>query len=349
MSGKAWSLLAVTGKRQYAGNEGYSDDPARLYRYDSTVGNSRHVGEGDLAVIRNTSGLIGIGLIEKISRHEGDKQRFRCPTCSTTSLKHRTAMSPAYRCAEGHEFGEPAIEIIGVTHYEAAYGNTWLPLPGVMDAEALRSVTPGAGTQNSIRAMDAPAFAGRIAASNPEARALLARFLQAFPAESEGDGNDGYVPSFEDRRMVILRSIRARRGQTKFRSALIDRHGPQCMISGCKLMEIVEAAHIWPYRGEEDNSPSNGLLLRSDLHTLFDLDLVGIEPGTLKIHMRPALKSTSYGEFEGRLLLCGSQRPNQEALTLRWRAFKEAAGDVQRSGLSAADKIKKTANIEQLA
>lgn len=348
MSGRAWSLLAVTGKRQYAGNEGYSDDPARLYRYDSTVGNSRHVAEGDLAVIRNTSWLIGIGLIEAISTHEGEKQRFRCPTCSTTSIKHRSAVSPAYRCAEGHEFDEPAIEIIRVTHYEAAYGDTWLPLPGVMDAAALRAVTPGAGTQNSIRAMDAPAFAGRIAASNPETRPLLARFLQASPPESEGDGNDGYVPSFEDRRMVILRAIRARRGQAKFRSALIDRHGPQCMISGCTLMEIVEAAHIWPYRGDEDNAPSNGLLLRSDLHTLFDLDLVGIEPGTLRIHMRPALKSTSYREFDGKLLVGGRQRPNQEALALRWSAFREALGEQGRSGLSSADEVKKVANIEQL-
>jgi HNH endonuclease len=35
-------------------------------------------------------------------------------------------------------------------------------------------------------------------------------------------------------------------------------------------LDILEAAHISPYRGEEDNHPENGLLLRADLHTLFD-------------------------------------------------------------------------------
>lgn len=341
MSGRAWSLLAVTGRRQHAGNEGYSDDPARLYRYDSTVGNSRHVSEGDLAVIRNTVGLVGIGLIAKISTHEGEKQRFRCPTCSTTSIKHRSAVSPAYRCAEGHVFDEPAVEIIQVTNYEAAYGDTWLALPDVMDAAVLRAVTPGAGTQNSIRAMDAPAFAGRIAASTPAARALLARFLQASPPEAENDATDGYAPSFEDKRMVILRAIRARRGQAKFRSALIERHGPQCMMSGCTLMEIVEAAHIWPYRGDEDNAPSNGLLLRSDVHTLFDLDLVGIDPDTLTMRVRPALKSTSYGELDGKLLACGRLRPSSEALALRWKAFTEASAFAAPVNLTDSDEVEK--------
>jgi hypothetical protein len=136
MSGKAWSLLAVTGQRQYAGNEGYSDDPARLYRFDSTVGNSRHISAGDLAIVRNTSGLVGMGLIANVTSGPGEKQRYRCPICKTTSIKKRQAKAPAYRCGEAHEFDEPEIETIQVTQYEAAYGDTWLALPGVMNAAA---------------------------------------------------------------------------------------------------------------------------------------------------------------------------------------------------------------------
>lgn len=349
MSGRAWSLLAVAGKRQYGGNDGYSDDPARLYRYDSTVGNSRHVAEGDLAVIRNTSGLIGIGLIDKIRSYEGEKQRFRCPQCNTTSIKRRNATTPAYRCADGHVFDAAAIESIRVTHYEAAYGDTWVALSGVMDARALRTLTLGSGTQNSIRGMDAPAFAGRIATLNPAARSLLARFLQAIPPDTAGEAGVGYVPSFEDRRMIILRAIRARRGQAKFRSALIDRHGARCMLSGCTLMEIVEAAHIWPYRGDEDNAPSNGLLLRSDLHTLFDLDLVGIDPTTLTIHTASALKATSYADFEGQKLACGGPSPSHDALALRWRTFVERQIRNLPSGLPAEDEVEQTAHVQQLA
>ena len=32
-----------------------------------------------------------------------------------------------------------------------------------------------------------------------------------------------------------------------------------------------------PYRGTKDNHPDNGLLLRADIHTLFDLDMIGID------------------------------------------------------------------------
>ena len=63
----------------------------------------------------------------------------------------------------------------------------------------------------------------------------------------------------------------------------------RCMVSGCQLVDLLEAAHIRPYRGENDNHPSNGLLLRADLHTLFDLDLLGIDPETLLVRLADPL------------------------------------------------------------
>ena len=48
-------------------------------------------------------------------------------------------------------------------------------------------------------------------------------------------------------------------------------------------LKTVEAAHISPYKGEASNDPSNGLLLRSDLHILFDLGLISVNPDDLSI------------------------------------------------------------------
>jgi hypothetical protein len=42
------------------------------------------------------------------------------------------------------------------------------------------------------------------------------------------------------------------------------------VISGCRTPAVLEAAHISRYLGEKDNHPTNGLLLRADLHTLFE-------------------------------------------------------------------------------
>jgi len=59
------------------------------------------------------------------------------------------------------------------------------------------------------------------------------------------------------------------------------------MLTECSVTKAIEACHINPYRGPEDNHPENGLLLRKDLHALFDNNLIGIHPDTLIIHLHP--------------------------------------------------------------
>lgn len=86
---------------------------------------------------------------------------------------------------------------------------------------------------------------------------------------------------------------------------------------------MLEAAHISPYRGENDKHPENGLLLRSDVHTLFDLDLIGIEPHHLHVVLHPEV-APEYGRFADVSLACESeQRPSREALRLRYPRFQQ--------------------------
>jgi hypothetical protein len=82
---------------------------------------------------------------------------------------------------------------------------------------------------------------------------------------------------------------------------------------------LLEASHILPYRGEEFNHPSNGLLLRTDLHTLFDLSLLRIEPDTLTVWIHESVKDPNYSQFHGRPLTITSRNaPSNEALQVRW-------------------------------
>lgn len=103
-------------------------------------------------------------------------------------------------------------------------------------------------------------------------------------AADRAGSNDGetYIPQDGDWREVVERQIRERRGQQHFRDILRERYGDRCLVTGCEVLAVLEAAHIKPYQGEADNHPENGLLLRSDIHTLFDLDLIGIEPERLQ-------------------------------------------------------------------
>jgi hypothetical protein len=133
-----------------------------------------------------------------------------------------------------------------------------------------------------------------------------------------------YVPSAEDSRSMIMRAIRVRRGQSAFRQALRARYGDTCLVSGCNWVDVLEAAHIVSYRGVHDNHPENGLLLRADIHVLFDLDLMGIEPQSLTVYFHPMAVSSAYLEFEGVRLRCMSNlRPSEDALGPRWQLFQE--------------------------
>src|SRR5207244_4015138 len=72
-------------------------------------------------------------------------------------------------------------------------------------------------------------------------------------------------------------------GVPDFRRRLLKAYGGRCAISDCNCSEALEAAHIRGYGGEETNHVQNGLLLRSDLHSLMDLGKIGVDPHTMKV------------------------------------------------------------------
>lgn len=71
--------------------------------------------------------------------------------------------------------------------------------------------------------------------------------------------------------LTAMQAIRIRRGQADFRRKLLKHFGGQCIVSGSRIENLLEAAHIVPHGSGGDYSLANGVLLRADLHTLFDL------------------------------------------------------------------------------
>ena len=91
-----------------------------------------------------------------------------------------------------------------------------------------------------------------------------------------GEGLD-QIPPGQDDDEYRLQSIKTRRGQSVFRDRLMMAYGRQCVITRCRVEGLLEAAHITPHSEHTDYDVSNGLLLRSDIHTLFDLNMFGID------------------------------------------------------------------------
>jgi hypothetical protein len=151
--------------------------------------------------------------------------------------------------------------------------------------------------------------------------------------ENLAEAQGAFDPSsIEDARERVMSSIVRRRGQQAFREALIQRYEGRCLITGCDVVEILEAAHILPYQGTRTNHPENGLLLRADIHTLFDLGLLMISED-LRVVLHPTLIGSSHGELHGRPLLLPAkaiQYPSLTALThhRNWTRMK-AGGEYQ--------------------
>ncbi len=69
-----------------------------------------------------------------------------------------------------------------------------------------------------------------------------------------------------------------RLGQGTFRLAVTSAYSRACVVTGEHSLPALEAAHIRPYGDGGEHEVSNGLLLRSDIHRLFDTGYVGVTP-----------------------------------------------------------------------
>jgi len=120
-----------------------------------------------------------------------------------------------------------------------------------------------------------------------------------------------------DGRKKTISTIVQRQGQPDFRRKLLEAYNGRCAISEYNVVEALEAAHIIPYWGPQTNHPSNGLLLRADLHTLFDLGLIAIDTKNMAVIISSSLIGTAYHKFAGKLLHLPqneSVSPSREAL-----------------------------------
>jgi putative restriction endonuclease len=127
-------------------------------------------------------------------------------------------------------------------------------------------------------------------------------------AEVYGDSLPDFSNEPEARRFE-MRAIAMREGQPQFKAALLDAYGAKCAITGCAVQAILEGAHIVPYAagGTASNIVPNGLLLRSDIHTLFDRGLLWVDRDGF-VQLGPDLDGSEYTPLRGRKL-CLPEHP----------------------------------------
>lgn len=118
--------------------------------------------------------------------------------------------------------------------------------------------------------------------------------------------------------VLSLRAIRVRKGQPRFRARLLWAYDGQCAVSACDAASTLEAAHIKPHSAGGSYESNNGLLLRADLHTLFDLRLMTMDPATYSVILHPEVRRGYYSDLHGRRIrLPNADRdwPDRDALS----------------------------------
>jgi hypothetical protein len=112
-------------------------------------------------------------------------------------------------------------------------------------------------------------------------------------ANADGISDDRDITLEEVRRSVV-RTVQVRRGQAEFRAKLIKVYEGRCAISGCNVVDALEAAHIYPVNILGSHDLANGLLLRADIHLLFDLNLIRIDPTTRRVSLHRRVTDEAY-------------------------------------------------------
>jgi putative restriction endonuclease len=69
-----------------------------------------------------------------------------------------------------------------------------------------------------------------------------------------------------------------RLGQGSFRVIVTDAYDRKCAFTESPVLHVLDAAHIKPYKQDGEHEIQNGILLRQDVHTLFDRGYITVTP-----------------------------------------------------------------------
>ena len=119
-----------------------------------------------------------------------------------------------------------------------------------------------------------------------EAAQLVERVSRRLSGTVLGDDNLVEVPG--SRPGFVHTQSKRRIVQGAFRTLVADAYHRRCAITGERTVPVLQAAHIQAFSADGPNAVNNGLLLRSDLHALFDAGYITIEDD-LRVVVSPRL------------------------------------------------------------
>ena len=114
-------------------------------------------------------------------------------------------------------------------------------------------------------------------------------------------------------------------GSSWIKMALLSAYAGSCAITGTDVREVLQAAHINPYRGKRSQVVNNGILLRADMHLLYDAHLVSVDPDSLELRMSERLGASDYLRYNKVALRSPDNpklAPSRDLLAIHYEQFR---------------------------
>lgn len=150
-----------------------------------------------------------------------------------------------------------------------------------------------------------------------DAAAILKRagYVEVQP----GKGRKSPVEQDEESRSYYQQLARPR--QADFRREMMALYSSRCPLSGCAIQEALEAAHIEPFAAGGRSHATNGILLRVDLHKLFDAGKLAFDPKS-QTAIFAADCVGHYSKLQDRKITLPKGGPSWDNFSARWRSMK---------------------------
>lgn len=188
--------------------------------------------------------------------------------------------------------------------------STWIPVPPGFSM----NIVQGKG-------YDSESGEGRVLweAVSERLRTIAPEKIEQSPATMAAVDSKGYGKP---------QTVLPRLGQGLFRILITDFYNRRCAVTGERTLPVLDAAHIKPYSIAQKHEVWNGLLMRSDLHRLFDDGYMSVNPATRRVVVSKRIKE-EYENGRDYYKLAGTQiaepnqlwaRPNSENLEFHFNA-----------------------------
>ena len=136
------------------------------------------------------------------------------------------------------------------------------------------------------------------------------------------------TPIVSEESTAMLGLVRRREAQGVFRDSLLEAYSGKCCVTRYDAEQALQGAHILSYSGRSSQIAQNGLLLRADVHLLFDRHLIAVDPDTLRVRVSPRLSRSGYAPLDGQEILdaaCQDLAPDPVKLAVHLAVFDRAA------------------------